>query len=63
MVTGESGAQLLLRFFYDSSSNPSPLTEEQLGQVRKASLARITCDNGDDIRSMQPLAFRKPSAV
>ena len=34
-----------------------------MSQVRKASLARITCDNGDNINSIQPLAFRKPSAL
>ena len=51
------------RFYYDSASNPGKFTEEQLVEVRKASLARIHCDNGDHVKLMQPLAFRKPSQM
>ena len=29
----------------------------QLKQIRRASFARILCDNGDDIRSIQPFVF------
>ena len=53
----------MLRFYYDSNASPKPFTETQLVQLRKASLARVTCDNGDNINSIQPLAFRKPSAL
>ena len=53
----------MLRFYYDSNASPKPFTEAQLVQLRKASLARVTCDNGDNINSIQPLAFRKPSAL
>ena len=49
------------RFFYDSAANPGKFTEAQLIEIRHASLARITCDNGDDIHQMQPLALKKPS--
>ena len=48
------------RFFYEHSASPAAFTVEQLEELRKASLARVTCDNGDNIRNMQPLAFRKP---
>ena len=51
------------RFFYESSASPGKFTEAQLGEVRKASLARITCDNGDNINSIQPLAFRTPTLM
>ena len=53
----------MLRFYYDSNASPKPFTEAQLVQLRKASLARVTCDNGDNIKSMQPLAFRTPSKM
>ena len=49
------------RYFYDSRSNPGKFTEAQLIEIRHANLARITCDNGDDIHQMQPLALKKPS--
>ena len=51
------------RFYYDSATNPGKFTEAQLIQIRHANLARITCDNGDDIHQIQPLAFRKPSPM
>merc|ERR1712002_344391 len=47
------------RFFFDSTSNPAPFIESQLAEIRKASLARITCDNGDSIEFMQREAFRR----
>ena len=51
------------RFFYDSASNPGKFSEAQLNEIRNANLARITCDNGDNIHHMQPLAFRRPSTM
>merc|ERR1712117_144206 len=51
------------RFYYDNAANPGKFTEEQLAEVRKSSLARIHCDNGDHVKLMQPLAFRKPSQI
>ena len=38
------------RFFYDSSASPTPFTTAQLQELRRSSLARVTCDNGDAIR-------------
>ena len=47
------------RHFYDSSASPGRFTEQQLAEIRNSNLARITCDNGDNIKLMQPLAFRR----
>ena len=49
------------RFFYSSSFNPGHLTLAQLAEVRKTSLARLHCDNGDRVRSMQRQAFIQPA--
>ena len=51
------------RYFYESGANPGKFTEPQLVEIRNSNLARITCDNGDDIHLIQPLAFRKTSAM
>ena len=42
------------RFYYE---NPGVFTPEQLNEIKKASLSRVICDNGDDIREVQPNAF------
>ena len=31
---------------------------EQVEALRQSSLARVLCDNGDNIQLMQPLAFK-----
>jgi len=49
------------RFFYDVPNQPSSLTEAQLAEIRKSTLARVFCDNGDDIQMMQPNVFITPS--
>jgi len=51
------------RFFYDLGvDNNIGLTEQQLDQVRRTSMARIICDNTDDIDRIQPLAFKMPTS-
>ncbi|XP_046396222.1 peroxidase-like isoform X2 [Ischnura elegans] len=47
------------RFYYEEGDQPSSFNDRQLEQLRKASLARILCDNSDDVAVMQPLAFYK----
>ncbi|XP_017771025.1 PREDICTED: peroxidasin homolog [Nicrophorus vespilloides] len=44
------------RFWYE---NPSVFTPMQLQQIRKASLARIICDNSDNVRSVQPEVMKR----
>nr|CAD7459093.1 unnamed protein product [Timema tahoe] len=51
------------RFFYEESDQQSSFTPAQLEQLRKSSLARVMCDNSDDIVVMQPLAFFQASYV
>ena len=51
------------RFYYDSAANPGKFSKEQLVEIRKTSLSRIHCDNGDHVKLMQPLGFRKPSQM
>ena len=53
------------RFYYE---NPGVFTPEQLIEIKKASLSRVVCDNGDDIRVAQENAFsttqaQKPCAL
>merc|ERR1712203_1271182 len=51
------------RFFYDLGvDNNIRLTEQQLDQVRRTSMARIICGNTDDIDRIQPLAFKMPTS-
>jgi len=45
------------RFWYE---NPSVFRSEQLEQIRQTSLARILCDNGDNITRIQPNVFVLP---
>jgi len=47
------------RFFYDLGvDNKIAFSLSQLNEVRKTSMARIICDNTDEIDSIQPLAFK-----
>ncbi|XP_018392669.1 PREDICTED: peroxidase-like isoform X2 [Cyphomyrmex costatus] len=48
------------RFFYDLTTQSYPFTFEQLAQLRNVTLARIFCDNGNNITHMQLNVFLKP---
>merc|ERR1712079_747853 len=51
------------RFFYDLNINNNiAFTLPQLDEVRKTSMARIICDNTDELDSIQPLAFKLPTS-
>lgn len=42
------------RFWYETPEKPQAFTLQQLSEVRHSSLARIICDNSDDITYIQP---------
>lgn len=50
------------RYFYEHSPdvNPGAFTPEQLSQIRKTSMARLICDNSDNIQAQSPKAFIRP---
>ncbi|XP_031763861.2 peroxidase-like [Galleria mellonella] len=45
------------RFFYDNAEMPHSFTSEQLQQIKKASMARLICDNTDRVYYVQRRAF------
>lgn len=47
------------RFWYE---NPSTFTKAQLDQIQQSSLARIICDNGDDVRRVFSDVFQLNSS-
>lgn len=49
------------RYFYTNRMQPKPFLTEQLAEIKEATLARVFCDNGDDILSMQANVFKKIS--
>uniref|UniRef100_A0A1A9W584 Peroxidase n=1 Tax=Glossina brevipalpis TaxID=37001 RepID=A0A1A9W584_9MUSC len=49
------------RFFYENGDKYAGFTPDQLAEIRKASMARLLCDNGNSVESMQPKAFLQVS--
>ncbi|KAK7872171.1 hypothetical protein R5R35_001734 [Gryllus longicercus] len=49
------------RYFYENGEKHHSFSLEQLNEIRKASISRLFCDNGDEIYSMQPKGFKKLS--
>lgn len=45
------------RYFFERGDDQIAFTREQLTEIRKASIARLFCDNGNNIEQMQPRAF------
>lgn len=49
------------RYFYSNEEQPVPFSNAQIREIEGVTLARIFCDNGDDIETMQQNVFRKLS--
>ena len=47
------------RFWYETDQPNVRFTFRQLREIRKASLARLICDNSDGIHQIQPNVFRQ----
>lgn len=48
------------RFWYENPGFPSSFTPAQLKEIKKISLARLICDNSDDIDTVQRWAMQLP---
>lgn len=50
------------RYFYEHSPevNPGAFTPDQLKEIKKASVARLICDNSDGIQLQSPKGFIRP---
>ncbi|XP_066589731.1 peroxidase-like isoform X2 [Prorops nasuta] len=51
------------RFWYESGDPEVAFTLEQLGELRKASISRLMCDNSDHITNMQQYGFLQVTPV
>lgn len=46
------------RFWFETGDADIAFKPDQLAEIRKSSMARMFCDNGNNILSMQPVAFK-----
>ncbi|CAH0553303.1 unnamed protein product [Brassicogethes aeneus] len=46
------------KYFYKNRNQPKPFTPKKVKEIEKTSLARVICDNSDNIQMMQPNAFK-----
>lgn len=62
-IIGEQFRRLRVgdRYWYENGNHAGAFTPNQLLEIKQASLARIICDNSDNIDRTQPLTFLRPS--
>jgi len=51
------------RFWYERNDTCTGFSIEQLDEIRKTSLARVICDNSDNLATIQPKVFRRRTGV
>ena len=51
------------RFWFENSRFPSAFTPEQLFEVRKATQAKIICENADDMPTIQKWVLKMPHPI
>ncbi|XP_033207455.1 uncharacterized protein LOC117167015 [Belonocnema kinseyi] len=50
-------ARLGDRYWYENEHTPGSFLPDQLEEIKKTTMARILCDNGDRLKRVQPRAF------
>ncbi|XP_011298837.1 peroxidasin [Fopius arisanus] len=45
------------RYWYENDRTPGAFTINQLNEIRRSTMAKILCDNGDRLKKVQPRAF------
>lgn len=45
------------RYWYENEHTPGSFLPRQLEEIKKTTMARILCDNGDRLKRVQPRAF------
>merc|ERR1712061_201492 len=51
------------RFWYEEGARSTSFKPDQIEQIKRTSLARVLCDNSDDLTVIQPLAFHSPGVM
>ena len=51
------------RFWFENSGWPSSFTLDQLYQIKKATQAKIICDNSDDLPTIQMWVMRQAHPI
>lgn len=45
------------KYWYENANQPGSFTLQQLNEIRKSTISKILCDNGDKLNQIQPKAF------